>query len=159
MRLLERLGARSAGPDAPPLELATASATSRHAVLVKVFGALDGAEALGAALPSGWTFDHRDNRIHPLTDLIVIVVLAGILAPADAALVARVRSEHPGEPLLAIVPAMADSAGVVAALEAGADACVRTASAPVVASHLLSMQRRRELERVNRFQDADLTST
>jgi hypothetical protein len=156
MRLLERLGARTAGPDAPPLVLATGAATWRHSVLVKVCGTLDGVEALGAALPTGWTFDLSDSRTHPVTDLIVVV--AGIRTAQDGATVARVRAEHPGDPLLAIVPAMADSAVVVAALEAGADACVRTASAPVVASHLLSMQRRRELERVGRFADADLTS-
>ncbi len=156
MRLLERLGARTAEPDAPQLVLATGSASWRHAVLVRVCGALDGVEALSAALPTGWTFDSEDIGADPATD--VIVVVAGVQAVADGATVARVRAQHRDDPLLVIVPAMADSEVVVAALTAGADACVRTASASVVASHLLAMQRRRELERVGRFADTDLTA-
>ena len=66
--------------------------------------------------------------------------------------VAVARAEFRGQPLLAVVSGMADSAVVVDALDAGADACARTAAAAVIASHLLAMQRRREIERV-----ADLT--
>lgn len=156
MRLLERLGARPAGQQEPPFDLATGAATWRHTVLVKVCGELDQVAGLAAALPTGWTFEAIDRRGRP--DCDVIIVVAGINVVADAATVARVRADNPGDPLLAIVPAMAESAVVVAALEAGADACVRTASAAVVASHLLSMQRRRELEQLGRFADADLTS-
>ena len=156
MRLLERLGARPAGPEKTLLVLATGAATWRHTVLVTVCGKLDQAAALGAALPTGWTFETIGRRGHP--DCDVIIVVAGINVVADAATVARVRADNPGDPVLAIVPAMAESAVVVAALEAGAGSCVRTASATVVASHLLSMQRRRELERLGRFADTDLTS-
>lgn len=121
-------------------------------MLVKVCGDVGGDEALRAALPSGWRLARSDDRRHPVTDLIVVVAAGG----ADT--VARTRREHPTDPLLVIVPAMADSCVVVAALEAGADACVRTGGAAVVASHLLSMQRRRELDRVNQYTQADLSA-
>jgi hypothetical protein len=151
MRLLERLGPRAAvdATDAPELVLATATSTWRHSVLVRAYGDLGGDEALGAALPTGWRLARVDDRTHPVTDLIVVV------GAGDGATVAQVRQEHPFDPLLAIVPAMADSSVVVAALESGADACVRIAGAPVVASHLLSMQRRREFERVHPYTRQD----
>jgi len=151
MRLLERLGARSAEPVTSPLVLDTGAASWRHRVQVRVCGDLDGAQALAQALPGGWTVGGQDAVAGAGVDLVVVV--AGVRSRADAAAVARLRAAHPGQPMLAIVPAMADASLVVAALDAGADACVRTASAAVVASHLLSMQRRRELERMDRFAD------
>jgi hypothetical protein len=149
MKLLERLGARATEPTAPPLVVVTGSASWRHRVQVKICGDLGGAAALAAALPSGWTLDGPDPV--PVSGADLIVVVAGLQTRADAAMVASVHALHPRDPLLAIVPALADVSVVVAALDAGADACVRTASAAVVASHLLSMQRRRELERMDRF--------
>ena len=133
------------------LVVATGAASWRHRVQVRVCGSLDGAGALAEVLPGGWTIDPADSLAADGVD--VIVVVAGVRSRQDATAVAAVRGRYPGDPLLVIVPAMAEASVVVAALDAGADACVRTASAAVVASHLLSMQRRRELERLDRFDD------
>ena len=151
MRLLERLGVRAAEPTTPVLVVATGAASWRHRVQVRVYGNLDGAGMLAEVLPDGWTIDGQDSLAEEGGD--VIVVVAGVRSRDDWGVVAAVRSRHLGDPLLVIVPAMDDASVVVAALDAGADACVRTASAAVVASHLLSMQRRRELERLDRFDD------
>jgi catechol 2,3-dioxygenase-like lactoylglutathione lyase family enzyme len=146
MRLLE-------SPTATELAVATGAASWRHHVHVLVRGDLGGDEALAAALPSGWTLSRADDRTQPTTDLLVVVGGGAGGATMDGQdAVAVARAEFRGQPLLAVVSGMADSAVVVDALDAGADACARTAAAAVIASHLLAMQRRREIERV-----ADLT--
>jgi hypothetical protein len=147
MRLLER------GEPRAPLTIATSNSSWRHSVLVLLehedaAPPVSADDALRLALPTGWILARSADGAHPLADVIIVV------AASDGRSVARARRRHPRDPLLAIVPAMADSSVVVDALDAGADACVRTAGAAVVASHLVSMQRRRELEQV-----ADLTRT
>jgi hypothetical protein len=144
MRLLDRLGPRTPVDTSgtPDLTVVTGLASWRHSVLVLAYGPCGGDDTLAAALPMGWTVGRSDERGRTTTELIVVVAAAG---GAD---VARVKREHPDDPLLAIVPLMADSSVVVDALEAGADACIRTAAASVVASYLIAMQRRREIERV-----------
>ena len=144
MRLLERTGTRTAPdlPDAPEIAMATGLASWRRPVLVVAYGPIGGDEPLIAALPFGWRLTRHDALGHQPSEVLVVV------AAASGADVARVRHSRPGDPLLAIVPLMADSSVVVDALEAGADACIRTSAATVVASYLVAMQRRRELERV-----------
>lgn len=122
--------------------MATGRSSWRRPVLVVAYGPIGGDEPLTASLPFGWRLTRHDALGHPAGELLVVV------AAATGAEVARVRRCHPGDPLLAIVPLMADSSVVVDALEAGADACIRTSAATVVASYLVAMQRRRELERV-----------
>jgi hypothetical protein len=149
MRLLERGGPRAPAQaaDLPELPIDTSAASWRHSVLVLLEPAdpappAGADDALRLALPIGWALSRSAETVDPLVDVIVVV------PASDGQAVARARARHPRDPLLAIVPAMADSSVVVDTLDAGADACVRTAGAAVVASHLLSMQRRRELERV-----------
>lgn len=122
--------------------MATGLSSWRRPVLVVAYGPIGGDEPLIASLPFGWRVTRHDAFRQPAGELLVVVA-----APTGAE-VARVRRYHPGDPLLAIVPLMADSSVVVDALEAGADACIRTSAATVVASYLVAMQRRRELERV-----------
>jgi hypothetical protein len=144
MRLLERIGTPAPvdAPDAPELTIAAGLASWRHRVLVVAYGPLDVDDSLAAALPIGWTLARSDTRSRPITELLVIV------AAASGSDVAEARRAYPDDPLLAMVPLMADSSVVVEALDAGADACIRTAGPSVVASYLIAMQRRRELERV-----------
>jgi hypothetical protein len=148
MRLLDRLVTRTASEPAraPEIIVSTGLSSWRQSVLVVAYGPIGGDEPLAAALPIGW----RLTRVasHAASELLVVVAADG------GSGVARVRRAHPSDPLLAIVPLMADSSVVVDALDAGADACIRTAGATVVASYLIAMQRRRELERVS-----DLTRT
>jgi hypothetical protein len=114
----------------------------RRSVLVTTYGPGGGDDALAAALPLGWRLTRTATAGDPHSDRLIVVAANG------GAEVASVRRAHPRDPLLAIVPLMADSSVVVAALEAGADACIRSSASSVVASYLVAMQRRRELERV-----------
>ena len=139
MRLLERIGTPA------PVPVASGLSSWRQPVLVLVDGPVGGDDSLAAALPLGWHLTRADDGSGTAERLVVVAASRG-------SEVARVRREHPGDPLLAMVPLMADSSVVVEALEAGADACIRTSGAAVVASYLIAMQRRREMERV-----ADLT--
>jgi|GEM_PF-3036209 len=147
MRLMERGGHRGhhiPGPGAVDQGPAPAATVGRGSVLVMLCGDLPGADTLAAALPMGWAVGVGDGRTHPATDLVVVVAAVGESGHRD--LIAQARAEHPGDVVLAIVAAMAHPSVVVAALEAGADACVRAASASVVASHLVAMHRRREID-------------
>lgn len=114
----------------------------RRSVLVTTYGPVGGDQALAAALPLGWHLTRTPTDDDPRSDRLVVVAANG------GAEVASVRRGHPRDPILAVVPLMADSSVVVAALEAGADACIRSSASSVVASYLVAMQRRRELERV-----------
>jgi hypothetical protein len=147
MRLLERIGARAATdlPDAPQIVINSGLASWRRDVVVVMYGPSGGDESLAAALPTGWTLTRADVASHPTSEVLVVAVAT------NGAGVAEVRRRHPSDPLLAIVPLMADSSVVVDALDAGAEACIRTSAGSVVASYLVAMERRRELERVRDF--------
>ena len=145
MRLLERIGTPA------PIPVAAGQSSWRQSVLVLVEGPVGGDESLAAALPLGWHLA-RDDPGHGTGTASGTAERLVLVAASRGSEVARVRREHPDDPLLAMVPLMADSSVVVEALEAGADACIRTSGAAVVASYLIAMQRRREMERV-----ADLT--
>lgn len=144
MTLLERIVTHpSIDVDEPPdVAIKTGLASWRRSVLVVTYGPVGGDDTLAAALPLGWRLTRDPDAHHRASELLVVV------AAARRGEVASVRAAHPNDPLLAMVPLMADSSVVVEVLEAGADACIRTSSGPVVASYLLAMQRRRELERL-----------
>jgi hypothetical protein len=88
---------------------------------------------LGAYLPAGWQVDHgappNNAEIILLVDPHPREVTVNCL-------------RHPGAAIIAVLDAYSPDARSVAVLEAGADACVRTDQAAIVAAHVEACRRR-----------------
>jgi DNA-binding response OmpR family regulator len=95
---------------------------------------------IAAAAPSG-----------PAPDCVVV-------PSTDAGQVRRVRAEHPGAAVLAVVPRSADGRLVVAILTAGADACVRETDPRAIVAHLAALHRRWARERGGSHENLILVS-
>jgi hypothetical protein len=65
-----------------------------------------------------------------------------LLFDATGARVAEARRRDPGASVVAVLDPRGDQQEVVAVLHAGADACVRSNSAPIIAAHLQACRRR-----------------
>jgi hypothetical protein len=91
---------------------------------------------LSPLLPDGW--EAREFRPDSISTA-ELVVLAGATGSAVAA--ARIAAPDTG--IVALVDPLASTAVIVDVLEAGADACVRSGDATVIASHIAACRRRR----------------
>ena len=105
-------------------------------VSVLVVGPTTRLHDLGAFLPERWILRRRpdlDEPVHP-----DIVVLIDPSAPAVTAACLR----HPTASVIAVLNPFSDHDDVVRVLDAGADACVRTTNAAIVAAHAEACHRR-----------------
>jgi hypothetical protein len=115
---------------------ATAGRRSRP-VTVLVVGGRGEAYALARHLPYGWSVSWAET-VATTADADIMVVY-GATGPAVAVAVRR----HPAATVLGVVSAGEPVDVMVDVLEAGADACVRDAGAPVIVGHLRACHRRR----------------
>jgi hypothetical protein len=108
-------------------------------VTVEVIGGRQLAGALSRHLPAGYRVHQGTNPDaieHP--DAIV-------LADATAGSVAAVLLRHPATPVIGVIGALDPVQTLVGVLEAGADTCIRSSEAGLLASHLLACLRRRRV--------------
>jgi hypothetical protein len=106
-------------------------------VTVLVVGARSEAYTLARHLPDGWSVSWAET-VATTADADIMVVY-GATGPAVAVAVRH----HPAATVLGVVSAGEPVDVMVDVLEAGADACVRDAGAPVIVGHLRACHRRR----------------
>jgi hypothetical protein len=99
---------------------------------------VDGGGTVGALarhLPADWTIE----RIADLgtTMDIELLVVGGATGPA----IAQARHWHPYAVIVGVIDQAAPADVIVDVLSAGADACVRSGSAAILAAHLRSLKR------------------
>jgi DNA-binding response OmpR family regulator len=89
-------------------------------------------------LPLNWRLVRRDwlDDRAGAPDLVLIFDATGTA-------VAEARRRDPGAPVVVVLDPRGDQRDVIAVLHAGADACVRSDSAAIVAAHLQACRRRR----------------
>jgi hypothetical protein len=104
--------------------------------VVAVVGSPPLAAALSPLLPDGW--EAREFRPDSLASAELVV-----LADATGSAVKAARTVAPVAGIVAVVDPLASTAVIVDVLEAGADACVRSGDATVIASHITACRRRR----------------
>ncbi|MCW2506798.1 MAG: hypothetical protein JWO79_5082 [Actinomycetia bacterium] len=130
MRLFRtRENADGGSPAGPP-------AVSEPTVVVAVVGSLPLAAQLPALLPPEWAIlDARPDSIGG-AELIV-------LTSATGSAVTAARTAAPLAGVIGLVDALTPTSVIVDILEAGADACVRSADPLVIAGHVAACYRRR----------------
>lgn len=102
-------------------------------IIVYVQGPPHRLMGLGAYLPAGW---HVDRDVPPSHAEIILLVDPH---PTE---VTRACLRHPSAAIVAVLDAYSADAQSVAVLDAGADACVRTDQAAIVAAHIEACRRR-----------------
>jgi hypothetical protein len=106
-------------------------------VSVLVVGPTTRLHDLGAFLPERWILIRRTDLggepVHP--DLVVLI------DPSPSA-VSAACLQHPVASVIAVLSPFSDHGEVVRVLDAGADACVRTTNAAIVAAHAEACHRR-----------------
>lgn len=90
---------------------------------------------LAPHLPTHWTVTHHRQLEVGDPDLLVL------LAPSDAK-VRDARRRRPDTVILVVLSLLDPPESVVEVLDAGADSCVRTDAAGIVATHVLACRRR-----------------
>jgi DNA-binding NarL/FixJ family response regulator len=88
-------------------------------------------------LPSDWAVTHRPDLPAGGRDPDLVV----LDDPGPRAVTAACR-RHPSAAIVVVLSPYSDHEDVVDVLEAGADACVRSGTAAVIAAHLEACQRR-----------------
>jgi hypothetical protein len=88
-------------------------------------------------LPLSWRLVRRD-RLDDRTGRPDLV----LLFDATGTAVTEARQRDPGAPVVVVLDPRGDQRDVIAVLQAGADACVRSDSAVIVAAHLQACRRR-----------------
>ena len=88
-------------------------------------------------LPMGWWVTHRTDLPPAGRDPDIVV-----LDDPAPRLVTQACLRLPTSAIVAVLTPYSDHQDVVAVLEAGADACVRSGTAAVIAAHLEACQRR-----------------
>jgi hypothetical protein len=111
-------------------------AVSEPTVVVAVVGSLPLAARLPALLPPEWAV--RDARPDVIGGAELVV-----LTSATGSAVAAARAAVPLAGVIGLVGALTPTSVIVDILEAGADACVRSADPLVIAGHLAACYRRR----------------
>ncbi|MDQ1644287.1 MAG: hypothetical protein QOJ50_471 [Cryptosporangiaceae bacterium] len=130
MRLFRTRENADGGPPADP------PAVSEPTVVVAVVGSLPLAARLPALLPPEWAIlDARPDSIGG-AELVV-------LTSATGSAVTAARTAAPLAGVIGLVDALTPTSVIVDILEAGADACVRSADPLVIAGHLAACYRRR----------------
>ena len=105
-------------------------------VSVLIVGPTTRLHDLGAFLPERWILLRRPNLDEPVHPDIVVLV-----DPSSSAVTAAcLRS--PSASVIAVLNPFSDHDDVVRVLDAGADACVRTTNAAIVAAHAEACHRR-----------------
>ncbi len=107
-------------------------------VSVLVIGPTARLHDLGAFLPDRWILVRRPERregepLHP--DIVVLI------EPSPSAVTAACL-QNPTASVIAVLSPFSDHEDVVGVLDAGADACVRTTNAAIVAAHAEACHRR-----------------
>jgi hypothetical protein len=107
-------------------------------VSVLVVGSAARLPGLATFLPAGWLVLRRERLAgtpqHP--DLVVLI-------EPDSRAVAEASLQHPDAAVIAVLSPLRDHDDVVAVLDAGADACVRSNNGAIVAAHAEACHRRR----------------
>jgi hypothetical protein len=106
-------------------------------VTVLVVGALTRLHDLTPFMPDGWTVlrrEHFDGEPQP-ADIVVLI-------EPSAALVTRACLQNPAAAVIAVLSPFSDHDDVVNVLDAGADTCVRSGNAAIVAAHAEACRRR-----------------
>lgn len=88
-------------------------------------------------LPQGWRVTRREELPSGGRDPDIVV-----LDDPASRVVTAACLRHPTAAVVAVLSPYSDHEAVVDALEAGADACVRSSTAAVIAAHLEACQRR-----------------
>jgi hypothetical protein len=113
----------------------TAAALFDEEVLVAVVGPTLRKGDLAEYLPPRWTVTHHRHVEVGDPDLLVL------LAPTDAK-VRDARRRLPDTVIVAVLSLLDPAESVIDVMQAGADTCVRTDSATVVATHVRACRRR-----------------
>jgi hypothetical protein len=93
--------------------------------------------ALARHLPADWTIE-RITDLGNSTDIDLLVVGA-----ATGPAIAQARRWHPYAVIVGVIDHAAPADVIVDVLSAGADACVRSGSAAILAAHLRALNRTR----------------
>jgi DNA-binding response OmpR family regulator len=90
---------------------------------------------LAAHLPRDWRIQRAELTVGARADIVLLV-------EPDPAQISRVALDAPEAAVIAVLSPFSDQDEVVRVLEAGADACVRTQNAAIVAAHVEACRRR-----------------